>query len=179
MGRTRNLLIALAPLLLALFALGAGAAEPAPQIALPLLGCPGCDGQPIVPTPNVSDYASEAVRLINQAREAAGCLAAREHPILMQATRDWSEYMSSVDEYRHSPPGYYSNSPYFYYGGLENIGGGYSPQDIVTAWLNSPTHKSNIEFCIMPGEPGYRSDRVYEIGVGHSGGYWTMVLVDR
>jgi hypothetical protein len=179
MRRTQKLLIALTPLLLALFSLGTRAAEPAPQIALPLLGCPGCDGQPSVPTPDASEYASEAVRLINQAREAAGCPAAIQHPTLMWATQDWSRYMDLTGDYRHSPSNYYSDPPYFYYGGLENIGVSGFPSEIVGGWLDSPTHKSNIEFCIMPGEPGYRSDRVYEIGVGHSGGYWTMVLVDR
>ena len=138
MRRTQNLLISLALLLLALSALGVGAAEPASWIALPLLSCPGCDGQPIVPTPDTSSYASEAVRLINEARIAAGCPAAVEHPILMWATQDWSEHMHNFDDFVHSPPGYYSDEPYNYYGGLENIGGGHSPQDIVSAWLTSP-----------------------------------------
>jgi hypothetical protein len=177
MRRTQNLLISLALLLLALSTLGVGAAEPGSRIALPLLSCPGCDGQPIVPTPDTSSYASEAVRLINEARIAAGCPAAVPYPALMQATQEWSEYMDINDDYRHTSPGYYSSDPYFYIGGLlENIGGGYSPQDIVAGWLASPKHKENIEFCYPFDEPSYDPNRIYDIGVGYSNGYWTMAL---
>jgi uncharacterized protein YkwD len=186
MRHTKLLLISLTLLLLGLAALGAQAASPMAQVALPMLGCPECDVSqatpPPAPTlapPDSGAYADEAVRLINEARVLAGCPAAVPHPVLMQATQDWSEYMEMSGEFHHSPPGYYSESPYFYYGGLENIGISGNPDEIMSGWLASPTHKSNIEFCINPGEPSYRANRIYEVGVGHSGGYWTMVLVDR
>jgi uncharacterized protein YkwD len=177
MRRTQNLLISLALLLLAFSALGARAAEPAARIALPLLSCPGCDSQPIVPTPDTSTYASEAVRLINEARIAAGCPAAVPHPALMQATQEWSEYMDNSGIYEHATSEHYSKSPYFYkWFLLENIGISGNPLEIVNGWLVSAIHRSNIEFCDKPGEPEYRADRIYDIGVGYSNGYWTMAL---
>jgi uncharacterized protein YkwD len=182
MHRNATILPILMLILVGLLALTARAAMPAAQIALPLLSCPGCAGPtptrtPGLPTPEPSEYAMEAVRLINEARLAAGCPAAVPHPALMAATQEWSEYMASSGIYHHAPSEHYSKAPYFYDGGvLENIGGGYSSQDIVDAWLDSPIHKSNVEFCYSPNNPSYNPDRIYDIGVGYSNGYWIMAL---
>lgn len=177
MRRTLNLLISLSFVLLALLALRTKAAEPITRVGLPLLSCPDCNGQPAAPTPNADEYALEAVRLINEARIAAGCPAAIPHPALMQATQEWSEYMDSSGNYRHAPSEHYSKPPFFYNSFLlENIGLSGNAVEIVSGWLESPTHKSNLEFCDKPGDPEYRQDRIYDIGVGFSNGYWTMAL---
>ena len=171
--------------LLALPALGLRGATPsaATKIYLPLAACPGCEGQeprPTLapfPTPDTSSYASEGVRLINEARAAVGCPAAVSHPALMQATHDWSAYMDRTADYRHTSNGYYATSPYFYTGALvENIGGGGTPADMVTAWLRSPPHKRNLEFCYRPDNQQYNPNRIYYVGLGLSDGYSTLVI---
>jgi uncharacterized protein YkwD len=184
MRHAQLLLISLTLLLLGLAALGAQAASPMAQVALPMLGCPGCyvsqatpPPAPTLAPPDSSAYADEAVRLINEARVLAGCPAAVPHPPLMQATQDWSEYMEMSGKYHHAPSEYYSNSPFFYHWFLvENIGLSGSPLEIVNGWLSSSIHKSNLEFCDKVGNPEYDPNRIYDIGVGYSGGYWTMVL---
>ncbi len=171
--------------LLALPALGLRGATPsaATKIYLPLAACPECDyeaPQPTLqpfPTPDFGSYASEGVRLINEARAAVGCPAAVPHPALMQAAQDWSAYMERTHQAHHSPSEHYSNDPYFYTGALvENIGGAGTPDQIVTAWLRSPPHKSNLELCQHPTDSSYDPNRIYDVGLGHSGGYWTFVV---
>lgn len=177
MRRTLNLLISLSFVLLALLALRTKAAEPITRVGLPLLSCPDCDGQPAAPTPNANEYALDAVRLINEARIAAGCPAAIPHPALMQATQEWSEYMDSSGNYVHATSEHYSKAPYFYYGGLlENIGLSSTSLEIVSGWLLSPKHRDNIEFCYTIDNPSFDPNRIYDIGVGFSNGYWTMAL---
>ena len=184
----RRMAISLALVLLALLALpalGMRGATPsaATKIYLPLAACPGCEGQeprPTLapfPTPDTSSYASEGVRLINEARAAVGCPAAVPHPALMQAAQDWTEYTDRTGIYRHTSSGYYSKDPYFYNGAVvENIGRSATPEEIVNGWLGSPPHKSNIEACHRPDNPLYDPNRIYDVGLGHSGGFWTFVI---
>ena len=172
--------------LLALPALGMRGATPsaATKIYLPLAACPGCDDQapsPTLapfPTPDTSSYASEGIRLINEARAAVGCPAAVPYPALMQGAQDWTEHMDKDSAYGHSPTEYYGPSSIYGYTGalVENIGGAGTPDQIVTAWLRSPPHKSNLELCQHLTDPSYDPNRIYDVGLGHSGGYWTFVI---
>jgi uncharacterized protein YkwD len=176
MRRSTTLLVAL---LLALPALAAFSASTSARtkLYLPLVACPGCTATTSPINPDPSTYVGEAVRLVNEARLAAGCPAALPHPALMAATQAWTEYMERTSDYQHAPAGHYSQAPYFYSDSLlENIGGGYSPSNIVSAWLGSIKHKANLEFCYPPGDPSYNPERIYDIGVGYSGGYWTLAI---
>ena len=54
-----------------------------------------------------------------------------------------------------------------YESAAENIAMGYySAEDVVIAWLNSPSHRSAM-----------LSDRYTTIGIGYVDGYWTLWLL--
>jgi uncharacterized protein YkwD len=165
------------------------APPPAAHIYLPLVNCPTCRGGGVVvptataiptatPVPNdpEREMENEVIRLINIERVAAGCPAATPHPILMQATRDWSAYMERTSDYRHTDRDYYTR--YGWPGGpRENLGGtGPDAAWVVEGWMESPLHRRNLLFCYKPDDPSYRPDRTYWIGVGIVGGYATMAL---
>lgn len=151
------------------------------RIYLPLLFCPTCAGTPApTPTRKPDSYSPEqlrAVELANQARVAAGCPAASINPKLMQATQAWSEYMLKTSDYRHAPNTWYPAYGYPY-GGLENIGGAISPEEIIEGWLGSASHRRNMLWCeeAKPESPEYTALARYEIGVGFADGYWTLKI---
>jgi uncharacterized protein YkwD len=179
--RSSILFLGLALLCLALPAIAVfGAASATNKVYLPLVACPGCPAptSPGDPQPDPDAYEAEAIRLINEIRAAVGCPAAVVHPVLMQATEDWSTYMSLTSEYRHAPPDFYSEEPYFYNQAIfvENIGSGGHPELAVQGWLLSPPHRQNMEYCIKPGQEGYDPNITYDIGIGFAANYWTLVI---
>jgi uncharacterized protein YkwD len=125
-------------------------------------------------------FESQVVTLVNQHRQAMGLTALGVSPTLT-ASADWkSLHMAYYGYFQHDDPappvartvadrlgacGY----PIGSVGWGENIAYGYTtPQSVMTAWLNSPGHRANIE------NPSYRA-----IGVGvarSAGGYyfWTQ-----
>lgn len=153
-------------------------ANPAAAIYMPLLSCPGCAGP--TPTPRPGEVAAERLellRLVNEARLGAGCPAARVNAALMAGTQAWSEYMDRNGVYYHAPFGWYADYG-FPRGGLENIGTSGTAEQIFTAWMASPAHRDNMLDCYMhnPADPSYNPSAIYELGVGHSNGYWTLAL---
>jgi uncharacterized protein YkwD len=177
--RTTTFLIGLALAALSFGLLSAARAQTEPTTSyllyLPLLRCPTCTA-----TPTSGGYAAErleVVRLVNAARASAGCPAARVNNNLMAATQGWSEYMDTSGDYRHAPASWYIEHGYLA-GYLENIGGGETAHQIFSAWMESSAHKRNMLWCPEhnPSDPSYNPLKIYEIGVGHSNGYWTLGL---
>lgn len=173
--------------LLALLGLGLSAASleaqaaPAPfGVFLPSLGCHGCTGDanqpPPTPRPNPSAFVADEIELINEARAAVGCAAVTPNSALMQGAQAWSETMYRERIYQHTLGGYYSNFGYTIGPSVENIGSGERPEFVFEAWMASPHHRSNIEWCIPLNDPSYDPARVYDIGVGYISGYWTMAI---
>ncbi len=169
-----------------------GAEAQAAQITiyLPALSCPTCATKtPATPEPqpspapeNPDAFEARMIELVNQARTAAGCPAATPSSILMRAAGDWSAYMSATSDYQHAPSIWYSDPPYLYPTNavLENIAGGSdSPDYVFSGWMASPAHRGNLEWCYHPDDPSYDPSRLYEIGVGYAGGYWTLAIGDR
>ncbi len=114
---------------------------------------------------------AQVVALTNQARAQAGCPALRSDARLAAAAQAHSADMAANDYFEHdgldgrsfaerlTAQGY--PSP-----GGENIAQGQqSAQEVVTAWLNSPGHRANIDNCSFT-----------TIGVGLAGTdkYWTQ-----
>ena len=114
---------------------------------------------------------AQVVALTNQARANAGCAALRVDPRLTAAAQGHSDDMAANGYFAHDSPdgrsfadritaqGY--PSP-----GGENIAQGQQDaQEVVTAWMNSPGHRRNIEDCSFTA-----------IGVGLAGAdkYWTQ-----
>jgi len=183
----KRLLLALTlPTLLALLSLvtlvGAQAPATATKVYLPLVACPGCAGNSVLPNPTpapVDANAHEAriIQLVNEARVAVGCPAAIPNAVLMQATGDWSAYMAATSDYRHAPGNWYNT--YGYPSGLvlENIGGSGYPDYMFEGWMLSSLHKRNIEWCLYHlDDPLYNPAVRYEIGIGYAGGYWTLAI---
>ena len=111
----------------------------------------------------------QVVDLINQKRAAAGCGPLTVDPRIATAAQKHSEDMRSRGYFEHDTPdgeGFedrLSAEGYSEPGG-ENIAKGQddAPQ-VVSEWMESPSHRDNIEDC------SFRTT-----GVGLSGGYWTQ-----
>jgi uncharacterized protein YkwD len=147
------------------------AAPTAYQLYLPL----------VVTASDIAPERLEVIRLVNAARIEAGCPEARINDNLMAAVQGWSEYMDANSVFHHASGDWYAAYDYPQ-GALENIGGGGSAEIIFTAWMESPSHKRNMLDCFYfsdPSDPSYDPTRIYEIGVGHVNGYWTLGLSNR
>jgi len=190
----KRLILALAlPTLLALLVglvplVGAQAPATTTQVFLPLVACPGCAGSGVLPSPTPSPtlepvtpdaYEAEIIRLVNEARAAVNCPAVTPNASLMQATGDWSAYMKRTGDYQHAPGNWYASYGYPSNAVLENIGAGDTAQYMFEGWMLSTFHKRNIQWCYPISDPSYSADRVYEIGIGYAGGYWTLAIADR
>lgn len=156
------------------------------KVYLPLVSCPTCTGPTTAPgnptpnpTPNPASYTTRMIQLVNQARTAAGCPAVTAHTSLMKGAQDWTNHMAATGDYRHSGAGYYAGYGYPSNILVENVGVGGSAEDAFEGWMQSTNHKNNILFCLPPTDPSYSPTLVYEIGVGHNDGYWTLVIAER
>ena len=141
------------------------------------------DGRPTVeqPTPQPTQppvdtlaFRREVIRLVNDYRTANGCPAAAENAILMDAAQAWSDYMLTHNYFEHSSmidTEWYKNHGYSF-GAQENVASGaITPDEVVTAWQNSPNHNRTLLWCYRASS-GY----VYDLGVGLDGTYWTLAL---
>ena len=190
----KRLIFALAlPTLLALLAglaplVGAQAPAATTKVYLPLVACPGCTGSVPRPSPtpspttepvNPDAFEARIIQLVNEARATVGCPAVTPNASLMQATGDWSAYMARTGDYQHAPSNWYATYDYPSNGVLENISGGDEPEYVFEGWMLSTFHKRNIQWCYPISDPSYTADRIYEIGIGYDGSYWTLAIGDR
>jgi uncharacterized YkwD family protein/spore coat assembly protein SafA len=131
--------------------------------------------------PNINDVKkleSEVVRLVNVERAKHGLAPVKENWELSRVARYKSTDMKTKGYFDHYSPTY--GSPFdmmkkfgfkFYSAG-ENIAMGQrTPQEVMTAWMNSPGHRANI----------LKAD-FKEIGVGlarDGSMYWTQMFMTR
>lgn len=132
-------------------------------------------GRPVAtaaaPPPVSGSQTAQVVALTNQARATAGCAALRVDARLTAAAQGHSDDMSAKGYFAHdSQDGRTFADRVTAQGypcpGGENIAQGQQDaQAVMTAWLNSPGHRRNIEDCSFT-----------TIGVGLSGAdrYWTQ-----
>lgn len=115
--------------------------------------------------------AAQVVALTNRARAQAGCAALRVDARLTAAAQGHSDDMSAHRYFAHDSQDGRSfadriiaqdyPSP-----GGENIAQGQqNAREVVTAWLNSPGHRRNIEDC---------SFTTIGVGLAGAGEYWTQ-----
>jgi len=111
----------------------------------------------------------QVVDLINQKRAAAGCGPVSVDPRISAAAQKHSDDMASQGYFEHDAPDGRSfedrlTAEGYPEPGGENIAKGQddAPQ-VVSEWMESPSHRDNIEDC------SFRTT-----GVGKSGGYWTQ-----
>jgi uncharacterized YkwD family protein/spore coat assembly protein SafA len=147
------------------------------QIANPNMIYPGQK----LTVPNIDDVKkleSEVVRLVNVERAKNGLAPLTQNWELSRVARYKSQDMKNKGYFSHYSPTY--GSPFdmmkqfgfkFYTAG-ENIAMGQrTPQEVMTAWMNSPGHRANI----------LKAD-FKEIGVGlaRDGSiYWTQMFMTR
>lgn len=120
----------------------------------------------------------QVVALVNQQRAEAGLAPLTVSESLTQEAQGYADWMASANFFSHTAPdgstitnraeaAGYSTWTYL----AENLAAGQSsPERAVTAWMNSPSHRSNI---LAPDAT--------EIGLGHSfsastryGHYWAL-----
>ncbi|WP_053365161.1 CAP domain-containing protein [Bacillus sp. FJAT-27245] len=125
----------------------------------------------------LSAYEQQVVTLTNQERAKAGLAALKADANLSKMAREKSRDMSANGYFDHNSPTY--GSPFdmmkkygiTYSSAGENIAMGQrTPQEVVTAWMNSEGHRKNIL------NPNFT-----HIGVGYiaQGNYWTQEFIGK
>lgn len=118
-------------------------------------------------------YADQVVNLVNQERAAAGLAPLANDPALAKLALDKAKDMVINQYFDHQSPTY--GSPFdmmrsygisYSYAG-ENIAKGQrTPQEVMTAWMNSQGHRQNI-----------MSPNFTKIGVGYYNGAWVQAFI--
>ncbi|MFS0871214.1 CAP domain-containing protein [Paenibacillus xylanilyticus] len=122
-----------------------------------------------------SDFAAQVVKLVNAERSKAGLSALASDALLDKVALAKAKDMSNNNYFDHQSPTY--GSPFdmmkqfgvtYSYAG-ENIAKGQkTPQEVVTAWMNSEGHRANI-----------LSKNFTHIGVGYYNGYWAQEFIGK
>ncbi|WP_434750620.1 CAP domain-containing protein [Paenibacillus amylolyticus] len=122
-----------------------------------------------------SDFASQVVKLVNAERSKAGLGSLASDALLDKVAMAKVKDMSNNNYFDHQSPTY--GSPFdmmkqfgvtYSYAG-ENIAKGQkTPQEVVTAWMNSAGHRANI-----------LSKNFTHIGVGFYNGYWAQEFIGK
>jgi uncharacterized YkwD family protein/spore coat assembly protein SafA len=127
---------------------------------------------------NMTKYENQVITLVNKERTSRGLQSLKQNYQLCKIARYKSQDMVNKNYFSHTSPTYGSPFKMMEYFGIrfsaagENIAMGQpTPQSVMTAWMNSPGHRSNIL------SPAYT-----QIGVGaakDSRGviYWTQQFI--
>lgn len=116
-------------------------------------------------------YQNEVLRLVNIERKKVGAAELKSNAVLNSLASKRAIQIKS--EFSHSYKGssagdMLDNMGYTWYAWGENIAAGQrTPQEVVTAWMNSPGHKKNI-----------LNTKFKKLGVGYSNKYWVQVFTD-
>lgn len=146
-----------------------------PQIQNPNLIYPGDIVRVPLQDAGVAAYEDEVIRLVNAERARYGLSPLSKNWELCRVARYKSQDMADRRYFSHTSPTY--GSPFqmmkafgiTYRAAGENIAYGQrTPQEVVSAWMNSPGHRANILNAAFT-----------EIGVGYvaSGNYWTQMFI--
>nr|WP_084279221.1 CAP domain-containing protein [Anoxybacillus tepidamans] len=125
----------------------------------------------------ISQYARQVIDLTNRERARAGLPALQIDTKLSAVAQRKSEDMQQNHYFSHTSPTY--GSPFdmmrdfgiTYRTAGENIAQGQrTPQEVVTAWMNSPGHRANI-----------LNRQFTHIGVGfeQAGNHWTQMFIGK
>ena len=120
----------------------------------------------------INCFELEVIRLINEKRAQHRLLPLGIMPHYMMAARFRSQEMVDLNFFAHQSPVYGCRSEIIHrfgrnMGGSETLAGAFSPENTVTAWLNSPAHR-NILLAPHLGA----------IGVGVSGNRTTAIFIN-
>ncbi|KAI7248921.1 hypothetical protein KC345_g11801, partial [Hortaea werneckii] len=124
---------------------------------------------------NASSYTQQVVALVNKERTAAGLAPVSALDSLNKVAAAKATDMRTNNYFSHTSPTY--GSPFdmmsafgvTYQAAGENIAMGQkTPQEVMTAWMNSPGHKANI-----------LSANFNYIGVGFDNNYWVQEFIGK
>jgi uncharacterized protein YkwD len=129
-----------------------------------------------VPAPS-GGVTTQVVTLTNAERAKAGCGPLSVNATLTAVAQAHSQDMATNDYFDHNsqdgrtPFDRMTAAGYRYSTAAENIAAGQrTPQDVMTAWMNSPGHRANILNCALKEiGVGYATDSASRYGV-----YWTQ-----
>jgi len=131
-------------------------------------------------TGTVSAYEKEVVTLTNKERTSRGLQPLTLDTKLSKMARDKSQDMVNKHYFSHQSPTY--GSPFdmmaayhiSYTSAGENIAAGQqTPQEVVSAWMNSEGHRDNIL------NPHYTTIGVGYVKGGSYGSYWTQDFIGK
>lgn len=166
--------VALAVLVSIAMVFPVAAGRPAAPAAVEAI--PSVDASGAAATPSLRLW-SDCVTRVNQARAAAGKVAVSIDARLATAATNQSAHQAQLQQMTHAGPGGTDGGQRITAAGFqwntwaENVAAGQGDcTSVVTAWLNSPTHKANI-----------LKTTIRYIGIGNVVGangvhYWTMDL---
>ncbi|MDQ8733153.1 CAP domain-containing protein [Paenibacillus sp. LHD-38] len=122
---------------------------------------------------SLSAFQSQVIDLVNQERAKAGLSAVKNDALLTKVATEKARDMDVNNYFSHTSPTY--GSPFdmmrsygvtYSYAG-ENIASGQkTPQEVMTAWMNSSGHRANI-----------LSQNFTKIGVGYVNGEWVQMFI--
>lgn len=125
------------------------------------------------PSTGLSAFQSQVVDLVNQERAKAGLSALKTDTLLTKVATEKARDMDVNNYFSHTSPTY--GSPFdmmrqfgvtYSYAG-ENIASGQrTPQEVMTAWMNSSGHRANI-----------LNGSFTKIGVGYVNGEWVQMFI--
>jgi uncharacterized protein YkwD len=151
-----------------------GMPAPTPTTAAPTTTRPPAPPAPTTTAP--AGVTDQVVALTNTERAKAGCGPLSVNPVLTAVAQAHSQDMATNNYFSHdsqdgrSPFDRMTAGGYRYSTAAENIAAGQrTPQDVMTAWMNSAGHKANILNCALK-EIGVG----YATGSGSYGAYWTQ-----
>ncbi len=127
--------------------------------------------------PSTSNYERRVAELVNVERQKNGLAPLTLDPAISNVARIKSKDMSDNNYFAHQSPTYGSAADMLTQNGIrysawgENIAAGQkTPEEVVSAWMNSPGHKANI-----------LASHFTKIGVGYVNNgrpYWTQMFTN-
>lgn len=119
-----------------------------------------------------NDECRQVLQLVNQERQKAGANPVCINSALMRAALGQAQHQQSTDIMSHTGSGgsqigdRVKSQGYQYSSVSENVAAGQiSAQSVMSSWMNSPGHKTNI---LNPSSK--------EMGIAHAGKYWAQVF---
>lgn len=148
-------------------------AKPVPAKPVPATPAKPSTGNTNTGSPSLGAFQSQVIDLVNQERAKAGLPAVKNDTLLTKVATEKARDMDVNNYFSHTSPTY--GSPFdmmrqfgvtYSYAG-ENIASGQrTPQEVMTAWMNSSGHRANI-----------LNSNFTKIGVGYVNGEWVQMFI--
>ncbi|GHU36007.1 hypothetical protein FACS1894105_05670 [Clostridia bacterium] len=121
-----------------------------PAVSVPAIDVSKIDTSKKLTIDEITALEDEVIRLGNAERAKSGIAPLEKDENLSKVARFKAQDMVNNKYFSHVSPKYGTNAELYKHvtgkaGGMgENIAGGYSPEEVMKAWMDSPGHKANI-----------------------------------